>query len=82
MWVLSVFSFPDITSNFFLSFMYGVYPQRMNMMVQNMLGMNNQYRYLRFDLLCCDGLRNKCFSKTGNAAVTAITTNTRVHSGL
>ena len=52
------------------------------MMLQNVLGMNNQYKYLSFDLLYCDGLRNMCFSKTSNAAVTFTTTNTRVHSGL
>jgi hypothetical protein len=62
--------------------MYGVHPQKMNMMIQNMLGMNNWYRYLIFDLLYCDSQRNKCFSKTNNAAVTVTTTNTRVHSGL
>jgi len=52
------------------------------MMVQNVLGMNNHYKYLSFDLLYCDGLRNKCFSKTSNAAVTVTTTNTRVRSVL
>jgi len=50
-------------------FIYGVYPQRKNMVVQNVLGVNKRYRYLSFDLLYCDGLRNKCFSKVSNVAV-------------